>query len=138
MEVIDFIGNYENNYMLPIALYGDRSCSKEKLCRIVHNNFLPGASTVYFTDVVRERIFDSLNKNNFLELRKLKESYQLVKSKLGHAPMMLDFLALGDKDPYLFIQKKKSYYNQAVRRSLRKHVECNAWKAVGVYLLGAC
>ena len=111
LEVIDFIGNYENNYMLPIALYGDRSCSKEKLRRIVHNNFLPGASTVYFTDVVRERIFDSLNKNNFLELRKLKESYQLVKSKLGHAPMMLDFLALGDKDPYLFIQKKKSYYN---------------------------
>lgn len=106
LEVIDFIGNYENNYMLPIALYGDRSCSKEKLRRIVHNNFLPGASTVYFTDVVRERIFDSLNKNNFLELRKLKESYQLVKSKLGHAPMMLDFLALGDKDPYLFIQKK--------------------------------
>lgn len=97
--------------MLPIALYGDRSGSKEKLRRIVHNNFLPGASTVYFTDVVRERIFDSLNKNNFLELRKLKESYQLVKSKLGHAPMMLDVLALGDKDPYLFIQKKKSYYN---------------------------
>lgn len=97
--------------MLPIALYGDRSGSKEKLRRIVHNNFLPGASTVYFTDIVRERIFDSLNKNNFLELRKLKESYQLVKSKLGHAPMMLDFLALGDKDQYLFIQKKKSYYN---------------------------
>lgn len=110
LEVIDFIGNYENNYLLPVALYGDKSGNKEKLRRIMHNNFLPGASTVYFTDVVKTRIFAALNKNNFLELRQLKEAYQLVKFKLGHAPMMMDFLALGDKDPYLFVQKKKSYF----------------------------
>lgn len=111
LEVIDFIGNYENNYLLPVALYGDRSYNKEKIRRTLHNNFLPGASTVYFTDVVKEKIFKSLNKNNFLELRKLKEAYQLVKFKLGHAPMMMDFLTLGDRDPYLFVQKRKSYYN---------------------------
>lgn len=111
LEVIDFIGNYENNYLLPVALYGDKSGNKEKLRRIMHNNFLPGASTVYFTDVVKTKIFAALNKNNFLELRQLKEAYQLVKFKLGHAPMMMDFLKLGDKDPYLFVQKKKSYYN---------------------------
>ncbi len=111
LEVIDFIGNYENNYMLPIALYGDRSHNKEHLRRVLHTNYLPGASTVHFSDVVKEKIFASLNKNNFLELRKLRDSYQLVKFKLGHAPMMVDFLSLGDIDPYLFIQKKKSYYN---------------------------
>lgn len=31
LEVIDFIGNYANNYLLPIALYGDRSYNKEKI-----------------------------------------------------------------------------------------------------------
>ena len=111
LEVIDFIGNYENNYLLPVALYGDRSYNKEKIRRTLHNNFLPGASTVYFSDVVKEKIFKSLNTNNFLELRQLKEAYQLVKFKLGHAPMMMDFLTLGDRDPYLFVQKKKSYFN---------------------------
>lgn len=111
LEVIDFIGNYENNYLLPIALYGDRSYNKEKIRRTLHNNFLPGASTVHFTDVVKEKIFKALNTNNFLELRKLREAYQLVKFKLGHAPMMMDFLTLGDRDPYLFVQKKKSYFN---------------------------
>lgn len=111
LEVIDFIGNYENNYLLPIALYGDRSYNNEKIRRILHNNFLPGASTVYFTDVVKEKIFASLNTTKLLEMRRLKESYHLLKFKLGHAPMMMDFLNLGDRDPYLFVQKSKSYYN---------------------------
>ena len=111
LEVIDFIGNYENNYLLPVALYGDKSGNKEKLRRIMHSNFLPGASTVYFTDVVKTKIFEALNKNNFLKLHQLREAYQLLKFKLGHAPMMLDFLTFGEKDPYLFIQKKKSYFN---------------------------
>ena len=111
LEVIDFIGNYENNYLLPVALYGDKSGNKEKLRRIMHNNFLPGASTVYFTDVVKEKIFKAINNKNFLELHKLKEAYQLLEFKLGHAPMMMDFLKFGEMDPYLFIKKKKSYFN---------------------------
>lgn len=110
LEVIDFIGNYETNFLLPIALYGDRSGNKERIRRVLHNNFLPGASTVHFADIVKERIFKSLDKSNFLELRQLKEAYQLVKFKIGRSPMMLDFLSLGEKDPYLFVQKKKSYY----------------------------
>ena len=111
LEVIDFIGNYENNYLLPVALYGDNSGNKEKLRRIMHSNFLPGASTVYFTDVVKEKIFKAINNKNFLELHQLKEAYQLLKFKLGQAPMMMDFLKFGEMDPYLFIKKKKSYFN---------------------------
>ena len=111
LEVIDFIGNYENNYLLPIALYGDRTYNKEHVRRTMQNNFLPGASTVYFEDVVKERIFKKLNTTNLKTLRSLRESYTLVKFKLGHAPMMIDFLKHGDKDPYLFVEYAKSYFN---------------------------
>jgi superfamily II DNA or RNA helicase len=31
VTVIDFIGNYENNYLIPIALYGDTSYNKDLL-----------------------------------------------------------------------------------------------------------
>ena len=31
LTVIDFIGNYSNNYLIPIALFGDRSYSKIRL-----------------------------------------------------------------------------------------------------------
>ena len=111
LEVIDFIGNYENNYLLPIALYGDRTYNKEHIRRIMQNNFLPGASTVYFEDVVKERIFKKLNTTNLKTLRSLRESYMLLKFKLGRSPMMMDFISLGDKDPYLFVGYKKSYFN---------------------------
>lgn len=111
LEVIDFIGNYENNYLLPIALYGDRTYNKEHVRRTMQNNYLPGASTVYFEDVVKERIFKKLNTTNMKKLRSLRESYNLVKFKLGHEPMMMDFIKHGDKDPYLFVEYAKSYYN---------------------------
>lgn len=77
----------------------------------MQNNFLPGASTVHFEDVIKERIFKKLNTTNLKTLKALRESYTLVKFKLGHAPMMMDFIAHGDKDPYLFVEYKKSYYN---------------------------
>ena len=31
LVVIDFIGNYTNNYLIPIALFGDESLNKESL-----------------------------------------------------------------------------------------------------------
>lgn len=106
LEVIDFIGNYENNYLLPIALYGDRSYNRERIRKILHNNFLPGASTVYFEDIVKEKIFKAINTNHLEQMREYKSSYQLVKFKIGRAPMMMDFVSVGDKDPYLFVKKK--------------------------------
>lgn len=117
LEVIDFIGNYDNNYLLPIALYGDRSYNREHVRRLIHNNFLPGASTVHFDDIAKERIFNKLNTTNLKTLKSLAESYKLVKFKLGHPPMMMDFINLGDKDPYLFVEAKKSYY------AFKQHVD---------------
>jgi len=111
LEVIDFIGNYENNYLLPIALYGDHTYNKEHVRRTMHNNYLPGASTVYFEDIAKERIFKKLNITNLATLRSLREAYTLVKHKLGRSPMMMDFITLGDRDPYLFVNYAKSYYN---------------------------
>ena len=111
LEVIDFIGNYENNYLLPIALFGDISYNKEKVRRTMHNNFLPGASTVYFDDVVKERIYDSINSGRISQLKEYRTSYELVKYKIGKTPLMMDFVKLGDKDPYIFVLKDGSYFH---------------------------
>ena len=34
LAVIDFIGNYSNNYLVPIALYGDTSYNKDNLRKL--------------------------------------------------------------------------------------------------------
>ena len=58
LTVIDFIGNYDNNYLVPIALYGDTSYNKDNLRKMISNgsNFIPGCSTVNF---------DFVSKKNF-------------------------------------------------------------------------
>lgn len=55
LEVLDFIGNYENNFLLPIALYGDRTYDKDFVRQLMHTNFLPGATSVYFDTIERNR-----------------------------------------------------------------------------------
>jgi superfamily II DNA or RNA helicase/HKD family nuclease len=111
IEVLDFIGNYENNFLLPIALYGDRTYNKDNVRRLLTKNVLPGASTVHFDDVTKERIFASIDKKGQLaDYKELQESYKNMQFRLGRQPMMMDFVYQGDKDPYLFVAKKKSYY----------------------------
>ena len=60
--VIDFIGNYQNNYMIPIALSGDRTGNKDNIRRglMEGNNLIKGASTIYFDEISRDRIYKSI------------------------------------------------------------------------------
>ena len=60
--VLDFIGNYRNNFMIPIALSGDLSYNKDNIRRYVTEGgrVIPGASTIHFDEVSRNEIFKRL------------------------------------------------------------------------------
>lgn len=109
--VLDFIGNYNNNFLIPIALSGDRSYNKDTIRRYVRegSRVLPGASSIHFDAIAREQIFKSIDSAT-IGLKYLRDSYRELKSKLGRVPTMCDFERLGEVDPRLFIDKKKSYY----------------------------
>ena len=51
--ILDFIGNYNNNFMIPVALSGDRSYNADTIRKYVisGNNTIPGASTVHFDEI---------------------------------------------------------------------------------------
>lgn len=117
LTVIDFIGNYDNNYLLPIALYGDSTYNKDTLRNLIASgsNLLPGESTIDFDPIAKERIFESLNKVNMSKLVDLKKDYFDLKRKIGHIPMMLDFLNYGSRDPWLYVKYKKSYLNFVIK-----------------------
>lgn len=111
LTVIDFIGNYSNNYLIPIALYGDTSYNKDNLRKALTNNILPGSSTINFDRISLERIYKSIDSSN-LQLRKdLINDYKLLKYKIGHIPMMTDFLKDSSRDPFSYINYSKSYLN---------------------------
>ena len=113
LTVIDFIGNYENNYLIPIALYGDTSYNKDSLRKLITegSRMIPGASTINFDEITKEKIFQSIDSANMQLLADLKKDYNLLKFKLGRMPMMMDFIEHGSRDPFLFVDYANSYYN---------------------------
>jgi superfamily II DNA or RNA helicase/HKD family nuclease/SOS-response transcriptional repressor LexA len=113
LTVIDFIGNYSNNYLIPIALYGDTSYNKDVLRRSISSGsrLIPGSSTINFDAITKERIFKSIDSANMKMLADLKKDYFLLKYKLGHIPLMMDFIEHGSRDPYLYIDYSKSFLN---------------------------
>lgn len=113
LTVIDFIGNYANNYMIPVALYGDRTYNKDTVRRLVssESSVIPGCSTINFDYITRQRIFKSIDNNNLSLRRDLKKDFELLKYELGRVPVMMDFIEHGRREPYIFIEKYKTYYN---------------------------
>lgn len=111
LTVIDFIGNYANNYMIPIALFGDTSYNHDTLRMLINSgsSSIPGASTIDFDFIARERIFRSINDASFNNQKLLIEEYNKVKYRLGRIPKLIEYLENDSIDPMLFIAKYRSY-----------------------------
>lgn len=111
--VIDFIGNYANNFLVPIALYGDNSYNKDNLRRLITGGScsIPGVSTVNFDVITKERIYKSIDQTNMNTKKALVEEYKNLKYKLGRIPQMTDFINYGSRNPYAFVQYSGSYYH---------------------------
>ena len=112
VSVIDFIGNYENNFFIPIALFGDNSYNKDNIRRAISGGSagLPGCSTIHISEVARQKIFDSLNKTSFRQLKLLGDEYKKLKNRLARIPTMMDFVENDFIDPLLFIDYAGSYF----------------------------
>lgn len=110
--VLDFIGNYDNNFLIPIALSGDRSYNKDNLRRFIKegNKSIHGSSTIEFEEVVETKIFEKLDKVNFNDARFIKESYTELKNKLGRIPSLIDFDEHGSIDVCRIFEKYGSYH----------------------------
>ena len=117
VTVIDFIGNYENNYLIPIALYGDTSYNKDTLRKLITegSRMIPGASTINFDEITKEKIFQSIDSANMQLFSDLKKDYNLLKYKLGKIPMMMDFIEHASRDPYLYVNYSNSYFNFIIK-----------------------
>ena len=103
--ILDFIGNYKNNFMIPIALSGDRSYVKDTYRKYLMqgNKIIPGASSINFDEISKKRIFESINNTSFSRVALFKEKYNNLKFKLGRIPMLCDFYENGDFNPLLIL-----------------------------------
>ena len=112
LTVLDFIANYKNSFLVPVALYGDTSFNKDNLRKLLvgESQGLPGACTIDFDRVAQQQIFESINQSNMRKFADLKLDYKLLKNVLGRIPMMMDFHSLGKRDPFQFVEYSGSYF----------------------------
>lgn len=117
--ILDFIGNYNNNFMIPIALSGDRTYNKDNIRRYIMEGgrVIPGASTDHFDEISRKRIFASVDNANFSDIKLIKENYTNLKNKLGRIPRLHDFDDYGEMDVMRIFDNNSlgSYYKFLVK-----------------------
>ena len=108
--ILDFIGNYNNNFMIPIALSGDCSYNPDTIRKYVisGNTTIPGASTVHFDEISKDKIFSSIDKMKGMKSI-IKSSYKNLKNRLGRVPYLVDFYDNGEVDPLVIIREYKTY-----------------------------
>ena len=101
--VLDFIGNYQKSYLIPIALSGDRTYNKDNLRRFIRegNRIIPGCSTINFDEVSERRIYRLLDEEKFGSVRLVRQEYEALKNMLGRIPSLRDFYEMGSIDVQL-------------------------------------
>ena len=111
--VLDFIGNYTNNYLIPIALFGDESLNKESLKQHLiaaeEAGVLPGLASVRFDRVSQERVLKAIVTARLDSISNLKTAIETMRNRLGKVPALSDFLRFDSVDPVLLATRDTSY-----------------------------
>ncbi len=127
--VLDFIGNYSNNFMIPMALSDDRSYNKDNVRRFVSegSRVIPGCSTINFDTISKKKIYEAIDNVNFNSVKYIKDSYQNLKFRLGRIPKLMDFEEHDSMDMARIITNNSigSYYMFLVKYETEFEIRLN-------------
>lgn len=120
--VIDFIGNYTNNYLIPIALFGDNSQDKESLRRRLieaeERGVLANISSIRFDRVAQKRVLDAVALTKLSSAALLRPALEAMQSRLGRVPRLIDF-AESDSTDAVVLATSQRHYPELLRRTLK-------------------
>lgn len=110
LVVIDFIGNYQKNYLIPIALMGDNSLNKETVRRAaIDPGNIYGISNISFEKIAQERVLQAISTVKLDGIRSIKKAYIDLKNRIGRIPLLLDFIISNSVDPSVIAGSYKTY-----------------------------
>ena len=126
VTIIDFIGNYENNYMIPIALSGDRTLKKQNLRDFIGNvsSMNIGLCNIEFDRITEQRIYNSIDSAKLNGKNEMRDYYKRVKNMIGRIPSIIEFDTYGEVDPIKYFEasspfkycgKKAKSYHEALK-----------------------
>ncbi|WP_322937858.1 DUF3427 domain-containing protein [Nocardioides bizhenqiangii] len=113
LVVIDFIGNYANNFLIPIALFGDESLNKESLRKNLiaaeESGVLPGLSSVRFDKISQQRVLKAIAETTLDKMQRIKAAMLEMQDRVGGVPTLGDFFRFESVDPILLATKREHY-----------------------------
>ncbi|MGL5663214.1 MAG: DEAD/DEAH box helicase, partial [Cetobacterium sp.] len=109
--ILDFIGNYEKNFLIPTAISQNNSFDRDFMKRFLINgtNMIPGESSITFETIVKERIFENINKTNFSTKKNIEHDFNLLEKQLGRIPLLNDFFQRDMIEPSVILKFRKDY-----------------------------
>lgn len=113
VTVLDFIGNHKKIFLVALALTGNATYDKDHIKQQIKSDFSNLSKSVYINmdEILKERILEQIENENFNTLKYLKEEYNNFKSLLKRVPTYMDYINFeGAPNIYKFILKYKSYY----------------------------
>ena len=118
--ILDFIGNYKNNFMIPIALSGDRTYNKDNIRRYVMEGgkVIPGSSTIHFDEISRKRIFEAIDQSTTTK-KMLVEKYNILKNRLGKIPSIIEFMSTARLIQCCLLSTARSHITSSYRWQTR-------------------
>ena len=110
--IIDFIANYKNNFLIPVALSGDNSYDKDTVRKFLSQGtrYLPGTSTIHFDEISKQRIYSAIDNVKLNTWIFVATEYSKLKNKLGRIPTYYDFENYDALDIKKIFEVAGSYY----------------------------
>ncbi|OYN91346.1 DUF3427 domain-containing protein [Parenemella sanctibonifatiensis] len=114
LVVIDMIGNYASNFLIPVALFGDESLNKEALRRQLTETSaatgqVPGLSSVSFDELSRQRILRAIGSARLDSYATLRVALRTLQRRVGGVPRLWDFHRFESADPVLLATRDANY-----------------------------
>lgn len=118
--VIDFIGNYQSNYLIAVALAGgDGGSDKDMLRKSLRCSDI-GESSVSFDEISRSLVLRSIESADLTEMKRLTDAYRNARTMLNRVPTLLD-LSVSDRSlPFTIASKKRDYLSFIVAQEKRQ------------------
>lgn len=114
--IIDFIGNYEKNFLVPVALSQNFTGQKDGLLKFLNNpnEVIYGNSIITFDKIVKEKIIEQVSTKKLATKGSIKKEYEILYNRLNRVPLLNDFYQHHLTAPSVIIENYgtiKKFYN---------------------------
>lgn len=135
LTVLDFIANYDSNFLISTSFSPKGSGSLRQ--HLLIHPIAPGPSVIQFDEISKKRILSSLACRSRQESRLIDMQFTEAKNRMGRIPTLIEFDKAGEISGRVFLDKtngRKSYYQYLLKEHLEDSLLSSQLQESLIYL----